>query len=596
MNRYLAPLEDIGFCLEEFADLPGLVPIPAFAELSPDVIDSVLKAAGRFAEERLAPLNAIGDREGSRLDNGIVRTPEGFRAAYDEFIAGGWNAIAFDPAFGGQGLPWTLAIAVQEMWGSANLAFSLCPLLTQGAVELLSTHGSPAQKQRFLGHLIRGRWTGTMNLTEPQAGSDLGALRCRAVKEGDHYRITGQKIFITYGDHDLAENVIHLVLARTPHAPAGSRGISLFIVPKILVSPAGALGHANDLRVVSLEHKLGIHASPTCVMAYGDGGGAIGYLVGEENRGLEYMFTMMNNARLSVGLQGVSIAERAYQAARDHALSRVQGRPPGSETADAPIIGHSDVRRMVMTIRAGVEAIRALAYFTAGALDRAKHQAEPVERDRNQRLVDLLIPVVKAWSTDIGCQAASLAIQVHGGVGFIEETGISQLYRDVRIAPIYEGTNGIQANDLVGRKLARDGGAAARDFIAGIRASDSDLAAARGEDLAPIRASLAEAATTLSRATDWMVETHAANPALALAGATPYLRLFGTVAGGWLMAMAALSALRRLGEDPSQSRFLKAKLVTARFYADNLLVEADGLSAQIMRGGPSVLALPAELF
>jgi hypothetical protein len=308
------------------------------------------------------------------------------------------------------------------------------------------------------------------------------------------------------------------------------------------------------------------------------------------------MFTMMNNARLSVGLQGVSIAERAYQAARDHALSRVQGRPPGSETADAPIIGHSDVRRMVMTIRAGVEAIRALAYFTAGALDRAKHQAEPVERDRNQRLVDLLIPVVKAWSTDIGCQAASLAIQVHGGVGFIEETGISQLYRDVRIAPIYEGTNGIQANDLVGRKLARDGGAAARDFIAGIRASDSDLAAARGEDLAPIRASLAEAATTLSRATDWMVETHAANPALALAGATPYLRLFGTVAGGWLMAMAALSALRRLGEDPSQSRFLKAKLVTARFYADNLLVEADGLSAQIMRGGPSVLALPAELF
>jgi 3-(methylthio)propanoyl-CoA dehydrogenase len=596
MNRYSAPIEDIGFCLEEFADLPGLVALPAFADLSPDLIDSVLKAAGRFAEERLAPLNAIGDREGSRLENGIVRTPEGFRAAYDEFIAGGWNGIAFDPAFGGQGLPWSLATAVQEMWGSANLAFSLCPLLTQGAVELLFAHGSPAQKQTFLGHLVRGRWAGTMNLTEPQAGSDLGALRCRAVREGDHYRITGQKIFITYGDHDLTENVIHLVLARTSDAPAGSGGISLFIVPKTLVSPAGALGDPNDLRVVSLEHKLGIHASPTCVMAYGDGGGAVGYLIGEENRGLEYMFTMMNNARLSVGLQGVSIGESAYQSARDYALARVQGRPAGGGRADSPIIGHSAVRRMVLTIRAGVEAVRALAYFTAGALDRAKRQAEPAQRDQNQRLVDLLIPVVKAWSTDVGCQAASLAIQVHGGLGFIEETGVSQLYRDVRIAPIYEGTNGIQASDLVGRKLARDGGAAARDFIAGIRASDRDLASARGEDLAPIRASLAEAATTLSRASDWLVETHGADPALALAGATPYLRLFGTVAGGWLMAMAALSALRRLGENPGQAAFLKAKLATARFYADNILVEADALAAQIMRGGPSVLALPAELF
>jgi 3-(methylthio)propanoyl-CoA dehydrogenase len=596
MNRYRAPLEDIGFCLEEFADLPGLVALPAFTDLSPDLIDSVLNAAGRFAEEQLAPLNAPGDREGSRLENGIVCTPQGFRQAYEDFIAGGWNAMAFDPAFGGQGLPWSLATAVQEMWASANLAFSLCPLLTQGAVELLSTHGTPAQKKVFLGHLVRGRWTGTMNLTEPQAGSDLGALRCRAAKQGDHYRITGQKIFITYVDHDLAENVIHLVLARTADAPAGSRGISLFIVPKTLVSPAGALSHPNDLRVVSLEHKLGIHASPTCVMAYGDGGGAIGYLVGQENRGLEYMFTMMNNARLSVGLQGVSVAENAYQAARDYALTRVQGRPAGSEKVDTPILGHPDVRRMVMTIRAGVEATRALAYFTAGALDRAKHQAEPTQRDHSQRLVDLLIPVVKAWSTDVACQAASLAIQVHGGIGFIEETGVSQLYRDVRIAPIYEGTNGIQANDLVGRKLARDGGAAARDFIAGIRASDSDLATVRGEDLAPIRASLAEATTTLSRVTDWIVDTHGANPVLALAGASPYLRLFGTVAGGWLMAMAALSASRRLGEEPGQARFLKAKLATARFYADNILVEADALAAQIMRGGPSVLNLPAELF
>ena len=596
MNTYRPPLDDIAFCLEEFADLPGLIALPDFAELTPDLVTTILDAAGRFAAERLAPLNGIGDRQGSRLENGVVRTPEGFKTAYEEFLAGGWNGVPFDPAHGGQGLPWSLAASVQEMWGSANLAFSLCPLLTQGAIEALSAHGSPAQQELYLPPLIAGRWTGTMNLTEPQAGSDLGALTCRAERAGDHYRIKGQKIFITYGDHDLAENVIHLVLARTPDAPRGSRGISLFIVPKRMVSPAGEIGPANDLRVVSLERKLGIHASPTCVMAYGDKEGATGYLVGEENRGLEYMFTMMNIARLSIGLQGLSVAESAYQAARDYALTRVQGRPPGAAKPGTPIIGHPDVRRMVMTIRAKRDAVRALAYFTAGALDRAKRQTDTAQREESQRLVDLLIPVVKAWSTDLGCEAASLAIQVHGGVGFIEDTGLAQLYRDARIAPIYEGTNGIQANDLVGRKLARDNGAAARDFIAGIRASDRDLAAAPGADLAPIRASLAEATATLSRCTEWMVETHGANPALALAGATPYLRLFGTVAGGWLMAMAALAALRRLSERSGDEGFLKAKLATARFYADNILAEADGLAAQITRGGESLLALPAELF
>ena len=596
MNRYRPPLDDIGFCLEEFADLPGLIALPEFAELTPDLVASVLDAAGRFAADRLAPLSAIGDRQGSRLENGVVRMPEGFRAAYEEFIAGGWNGVPFDPDFGGQGLPWSVATAVQEMWGSADLAFSLCPMLTQGTVELLAAHGTPEQKAAYLAPLIAGRWTGTMNLTEPQAGSDLGALACRARPEGDHYRITGQKIFITYGDHDLAENVIHFVLARTPEAPPGSRGISLFIVPKLLPAARGKVGPVNDVRVVSLERKLGIHASPTCVMAYGDKGGAVGFLVGQENRGLECMFTMMNNARLAVGLQGLSVAERAYQASRDYALARVQGRPIGSDQPDTPILGHADVRRMVMTIKVQREAVRALAYFTAGALDRARRQPEAAERDRNQRLVDLLIPVVKAWSTDIGCEAASLAVQVHGGLGFIEETGVAQLYRDIRIAPIYEGTNGIQANDLVGRKLGRDGGAAARDFIAGIRASDHDLAQAKGEDVAPIRAALAEAGATLARCTDWMVETQASRPALALAGATPYLRLFGTVAGGWLMAMAALAALRRLGEGSDASAFLKAKLVTARFYADNILVQADALAVQIMRGGPSVLALPADQF
>jgi alkylation response protein AidB-like acyl-CoA dehydrogenase len=601
MTPYRPPLADIGFCLEEFADLPGLMALPDFAELSPDLVSAILAEGGKLAAGELAPLNAIGDRRGSRLENGVVTTPEGFRAAYEKFVAGGWNALPFDPAYGGQGLPWSLAIALQEMWGSANLAFSLCPLLTQGAVEAISAHGSPAQRQSYLPKLIGGTWTGTMNLTEPQAGSDVGALRCRAVPDGERYLITGQKIFITYGDHDLAENVIHLVLARTPEAPAGSRGLSLFLVPKRLVNAGGALAQANDLRVVSLEQKLGIHASPTCVMAYGDNGGAVGYLIGEENHGLEYMFTMMNNARLSIGLQGLSIAERAYQMARDYALTRVQGRPIGASEPNTPIIGHPDVRRMLMTIRAQSEAMRALAYFTAGALDRSKHQGDPAARGQSQRLVDLLIPVVKAWSTDLGCEAASMAIQVHGGMGFIEETGVAQLYRDIRIAPIYEGTNGIQANDLVGRKLMRDKGAAARDFIAGLRASDGDLANSRGEDLSAIRAALAEGAAALARSTDWLIETHGTNPALALAGATPYLRLFGTVAGGWLMAMAALAAARRLregamNEATGDKTFLTAKLATARFYADNILVQAEGLTAQIMRGGLPVLGLAAELF
>jgi len=601
MIPYRAPLADLAFCLEEFADLPGLMGLPGFADLSGDVTQAILEEGGRFASEVLAPLNAPGDREGSRLENGVVKTPEGFAAAYGKFVAGGWNAVPFDPDHGGQGLPWSLAIALQEMWGSANLAFSLCPLLTQGAIEAIAVHGSPAQRHTYLPKLVSGEWTGTMNLTEPQAGSDVGALRCRAVPDGERYLITGQKIFITYGDHDMAENVVHLVLARTPGSPPGSRGISLFIVPKRLVNAGGTLAQANDLRVAALEHKLGIHASPTCVMAYGDNGGAVGYMVGEENRGLEYMFTMMNIARLSVGLQGVSIAERAYQMALDYARSRVQGRPIGATDPKAAIIGHPDVRRMLMTMRAQTEAIRALAHFAAGALDRARHLADAPSREQSQRLVDLLIPVVKAWSTDLGCEAASIAIQIHGGAGFIEETGVAQLYRDIRIAPIYEGTNGIQAGDLVGRKLMRDRGATARDFIAGLRACDGDLAAAKGQDLSGIRAGLAEGAIALSRSTDWLIETYGSDPALALAGATPYLRLFGTVAGGWLMAMAALAATRRLnegaaGEGVPGKAFLMAKLATARFYADNILVQAEGLAAQIMRGSPPALALAAEDF
>ena len=595
MSEYRPPLDDIGFCLEEFADLPGLAVLPGFGEVTGDLVTSILAEGGKLAGELLSPLNSIGDQQGSRLENGVVRTPNGFRDAYQRFTTGGWNGLAFDPAHGGQGLPWSLSAALQEMWSGANLAFSLCPLLTQAAVEAIGVHGTPMQKALFLPKLVSGEWTGTMNLTEPQAGSDLGQLRCRAVRSGEHHLITGQKIFITWGDHDLAGNIVHLVLARTPEAPAGTRGISLFVVPKFLVNPAGTPGQANDLRVVSLERKMGIHGSPTCTMAYGDNGGAVGYLVGEENRGLEYMFTMMNSARLGIGLQGLAIAERSYQMARDYAHQRVQGRVEGAP-AGAPIIGHADVRRMLMTMRTNVEAARALAYFAAGALDRARHQPEASAREQSQRLVDLLIPVVKAWSTDLGCETASLAVQVHGGLGFIETTGVAQLYRDARIGPIYEGTNGIQAIDLVGRKLMRDRGAAARDFIAGIRASSGDLAGAKGEDLSALRAGLAEGAAALSRSTDWLIETYGREPSLALAGAAPYLRLFGTVAGGWLMAMAALAALRRRSEGSGDAVFLKAKLATARFYADHVLIQAEALAAQVMRGGPSVLALQAEEF
>ncbi len=595
MTNYRPPLAEIGFCLEEFAGLAELMAMPAFAELSADTTRAILEEGGRFASEELAPLNAVGDREGSRLENGLVKTPAGFASAYARFAGGGWNALPFDPVHGGQGLPWSLAIALQEMWGSANLAFSLCPLLTQGAIEAIAAHGSAQQQATYLPNLISGRWTGTMNLTEPQAGSDVGALRTRAVAEGRRYLITGQKIFITYGDHDFTENVIHLVLARTANAPPGSRGISLFIVPKRLVGPDGKPGKANDLRVVSLEHKLGIHASPTCVMAYGDNGGAEGYLVGEENRGLEYMFTMMNIARLSVGLQGLSIAELAYQAARDYALSRIQSRPIGTTDPRATIVGHPDVRRMLMGMRAPCEAMRALAYFTAGALDRSRHLSGRAEREQNLQLVDLLIPVVKAWSTDLGCEAASLAIQVHGGIGFIEETGVAQFYRDIRIAPIYEGTNGIQANDLVGRKLMRDQGETARRFIAGIRACDRDLAAAKDPAFGGLRAALAEGVSALSRSTDWLLDAYRRDPAQALAGASPYLRLFGNVAGGWLMAMAALAAARRAAEPGGPSR-LTAKLATAGFYADNVLALSDGLATQVIRGGTPALSLAAEAF
>src|SRR5580693_2078983 len=464
---YAAPLADMRLVLDTLGNLP---------EDAAEVADAVLDEAAKFAEGELAPLNQIGDRIGSILENGVVRTPPGFREAYRKFVAGGWNGLTCEPEIGGQGLPLTLALPLAEMWNSACMGWALCPLLNSGAIELLRTHGSPEQKRLYLDKLVSGEWPGTMNLTEPQAGSDLGALKARAVpandsRWGEHYRVSGQKIFITYGDHDLADNIVHMVLARLPDAPPGSRGISLFLVPKFLLDENGRPGERNDVRTLRLEEKLGIHASPTAVLSFGEDGGAVGWRIGEPHRGLEAMFTMMNTERLLVGVQGVGIAERAYQTALAYARQRVQGQPVGvpRNGATPPIVHHPDVKRMLLSMRAGTEAARALAYYAAAAIDAAQHDP------RKQHRAELLIPVVKAWCSGKGIEIASTGIQVHGGMGYIEETGAAQHYRDARIAAIYEGTNGIQAGDLVGRKLGRDEGEAARELFAEIAASLAGL-------------------------------------------------------------------------------------------------------------------------
>jgi 3-(methylthio)propanoyl-CoA dehydrogenase len=594
MIPYSPPLADMRFALDELAGLSEIARLPGCEQASADLVDAVLEEAAKLARDVLAPLNDVGDRERARLENGVVRTPPGFKEAYRRYAEGGWNALPFEPAHGGQGLPVALSTAILEMWNSANMGFALCPLLNIGAVELLQAHGSAAQKETYLAKMVSGEWTGTMNLTEPQAGSDVGALRTRAVREGDHYRIAGQKIFITYGDHDFTENIVHMVLARLPDAPAGTKGISLFLVPKFLVDPDGRIGDRNDIRTVSLEHKLGIHASPTCVLAFGDNGGAIGWLVGEENRGIECMFTMMNSARLNVGLQGVAIAERAYQQARDFARQRIQGRPIGAKTT-LPIVHHPDVRRMLIGMKAQIEAMRGLAYVAAGTIDRARHESDAARREAAQRRVDLLIPVVKAWSTDLGVEIASTGVQVHGGMGYIEETGAVQHLRDSRINPIYEGTNGIQANDLVGRKLMRDKGAAARELIAEMRLLDRFLAAQRATAFATIRAQLAPAIDALEAATAWLVENWDSDPARTIAGAVPYLKLFGTVAGGSIMARAALAAQRRLDRGEGERGFNEAKLATAAFYAEQYLPGAAGLVPAV-RGGATIMDFNLEQF
>jgi alkylation response protein AidB-like acyl-CoA dehydrogenase len=597
MTTYVAPVRDMLFAIRELAGFDEVAALPGCEELAPDLVEAILDEGGKFAAEVLAPLNQVGDREGSRLENGAVVTPAGFREAYQRFVENGWTTLGGKPEFGGQGLPYLVAMPAQEMWKAANLSFSLCPMLTQGAIEALSHHGSPAQQQLFIPKMLGGEWTGTMNLTEPQAGSDLAAVRSKAVREGDHYRITGTKIFITWGDQDITENIVHLVLARLPDAPEGVKGISLFIVPKFLVNPDGSLGARNDVQCVSLEHKMGIHASPTAVMAYGENGGAVGYLVGAPNRGLEYMFTMMNHARLNVGLEGVAIAERAYQAARAYARERVQGRPAGLKAGErVTILHHPDVRRMLMSMKSQVEAMRALAYFTAAAMDKAVRHPDAAERKRNQMLVDLLTPVVKGWSTEQAIEIASTGIQVHGGMGYIEETGACQHLRDARITTIYEGTTGIQANDLIGRKLARENGVTAKALIADMRASEGIVISLDGDECPAIGAALRRGIDDLEAATDWLLETFPRDPAAAAAGAVPYLKLFGTVAGGWQMARAAARCHARLRRGEGDTSFDRAKIATARFYAEHVLSLSSGYRQAVTRGAEATMALEEGQF
>lgn len=581
---YQAPVKDMLFVLNHLAGLPRVAALPGFEEATPDTTQAVLEESARYAGDVLAPLNHPADREPSAWRDGAVTTSPGFKQAFRQYADAGWQGMTHPAEYGGQGLPGLIGSPCSEMLNAANLSFALCPLLTNGAIEALLTAGSPELKERFIGPMISGQWTGTMNLTEPQAGSDLAMIRSRAQPAGDGtYRISGTKIFITYGEHDLAENILHLVLARLPDAPEGVKGISLFLVPKFLVNEDGTLGARNDVHCVSIEHKLGIKASPTCTLQFGDAGGALGYLVGQENRGLDAMFIMMNAARYAVGVQGVAIADRAYQHARAYAAERVQSRPVDGSSKDAvPIIQHPDVRRMLGTMRALTEAGRALAYYTAGHADLAHASPDAEARKRHLAVQEYLVPIVKGWCTEMSIDVASLGVQVHGGMGFIEETGAAQYYRDARILTIYEGTTAIQANDLVGRKTLRDGGAVARALLAEIGKTEAALEA-RSEPaarliLTPLR--LARAA--LADAIDFVLANAAARPNAVFAAAVPYLMLAGTTLAGWQMARALLASLDLRQEDPA---FHDAKIATVQCYALHKLSQAPGLAAVVTGSG-----------
>lgn len=584
MTGYSAPLKEMQFALEAVAGIADLAKLPGLEDAQPDLIAAALDEANKLAESVLVPLQRVGDTQPPRLENGVVRTSPGWSAAYEKYVEAGWNGPAFDPNIGGGGLPWTVATALNELFGSACMSFALGPLLTQGAIDLLEAHGTDEQKEKYLQKMVSGEWTGTMNLTEPQAGSDVGALRTKAVRDGDKFRIYGQKIYISYGDHDLTDNIIHMVLARVEDAPPGIRGVSLFVVPKFLINDDGSLGDRNDVRPVSLEHKMGIHGSPTCVMSYGDDEGAIGWLVGQENGGIQAMFTMMNNARLGVGLQGLSVAERALQQATSFALDRKQGRDSDTGEENVPIFHHPDVKRMLATMRAETEAMRALCYWVAARMDEARREPNPEVRAKSQRLLDLLIPVVKAYCTDRGVEVASTNIQVHGGMGFIEDTGAAQLFRDSRIAPIYEGTNGIQAMDLLARKLVRDGGEAMAELIDIIHA---DLEVAEEADFSELVAGVKIGLSALQIASKEQLERFGTHPANASAAAVDYLELVGRVVSAWLLTKGAVSAESWADGDPL---FAESRIAVARYFVARLLPPVIALS-QIM--GPSAEAVLA---
>ena len=591
MLDYVAPLKDMEFVIGELIGFQGINNLRGCEDITQDLCHAVLEEASRLAREELAPLNRKGDIEGSRLEGGIVRTPTGWKEAYQAFKEGGWSGLAVSSEYGGQGLPKVIASAVNEMWDSSNLSFALCPLLSAGAIEAIECHGNDRIKAMFLQKLVNGEWSGTMNLTEPQAGSDLSTVTTKAEPEGDHFRIKGTKIYITYGDHDLTENIIHLVLARLPGAPDGTKGISLFAVPKFLVKDDGSIGERNEVHCLSLEEKLGIHASPTAVMSYGEDKGAVGYLVGTENRGLMHMFTMMNNARHAVGREGLAISESAYQLALQYAMERKQGNVIGTET-QATIVEHSDVKRMLMRMKALTEAMRGLTYTCAYAFDVAERATNEQECSRANRRGDLLTPIVKGWCTDNAQIVASLGVQIHGGMGFVEETGAAQYMRDARILPIYEGTNGIQALDLMGRKTLRDGGQAVSELFEDMEKTLSRLGQL---DLINIETAFKESLVHFKEVLDW-IKFNAGNVTLCNSAASHYLELMGITCGGWMLAKSAIVAADQLAQAPSDVKFYERKMITVDFYAQQVMPETGWLKDKIISGSQLISDMKLEAF
>jgi alkylation response protein AidB-like acyl-CoA dehydrogenase len=603
MSDYRPPLDDIRLVLAEITDIAAICDLPGYEHVDPETVDGVLDELGRFVAEVVAPVNRIGDEEGCSVTDGVVTTPEAFGTAWAKFVDAGWGAISQDPDYGGGGFPGLVQTVMTEMLATASRAWSMGPMLTVGALDALHSFADEGQKETYLPKMVSAQWSGTMNLTEPQAGSDVGALTTRAVPQDDgSYRVFGTKIFITFGEHELTENIIQLVLARVPNSPPGTKGISLFIVPKYLVGDDGSLGARNDYKCLSVEHKLGLHASPTCVLSFGDAGdGAVGYLVGEEHQGMRYMFKMMNNARLGVGVEGLAVTERALQQAADYAIERRQGRAIGAPAGEqSAIVDHADVRRMLLTMRAYADAMRCLLYLNSASIDVAARHPDADVRQAASDRAELLTPISKAWCTDVGVEMSSLGIQVHGGYGYIEETGAAQHWRDSRISPIYEGTNGIQAMDLVGRKLAMNGGAVMTDLMAEIAATGDDLTAA-GDGFATIRDGLADAHGAMEEATGWLMAHGLSDPNDAMAGASPYLRMFGQLVGGWLLARLALGAQRRLdaGEGDGgegDATHLATKVVAARFYAEQLLPVVRAQLGAVTAGKGDLFEIPADAF